>query len=86
MKSKILPSKRQTPDATAEIKDKIFKIQEVNENVAQASSATGEVAADIAGVGQVSSEINSSTQVHTNAEELRELAERLTAMVSQFKV
>lgn len=77
--------------ATQEIADNVSQaslgIQEVNENVAQASSVTGEVAADIAEVGLASGEINaSSTQVHISAERLSELAERLTGMVSQFKV
>ncbi len=62
-------------------------IQEVNENVNQASSVTQEVAMDIAGVGQASSEINSSsTQVNVSAEELSGLAKKLKDLVMQFKV
>jgi len=77
--------------ATQEIADNVSQaslgIQEVNENVAQASSVTGEVASDIAEVGQVASELNkSSTQVHEKSNELRGLSEKLSAIVSQFKV
>ncbi len=77
--------------ATQEIADNVAQasqgIQEVNENVAQTSSVTGEIAADIAKVGQASAEINaSSSQVNTSAGELSELAEKLTKMVSHFKV
>ena len=78
-------------NATREIADNVAQasqgIQEVNENVAQASSVTREVAADITEVGQASNEINaSSSQVNTSAGELSGLADKLTAMVNQFKV
>jgi methyl-accepting chemotaxis protein len=77
--------------ATQEIAENVSQasqgIQEVNENVAQTSSVTREVATNIAEVSQASSEINgSSSQVHVNAEELSDLAVRLTGLVSQFKV
>jgi methyl-accepting chemotaxis protein len=77
--------------ATQEIAENVSQasqgIQEVNENVSQTLSVTVEIAADIAEVGQASSEINvSSTQVDTSATELNKLAEKLTGMVSQFKV
>jgi methyl-accepting chemotaxis protein len=62
-------------------------IQEVNENVAQASAVTNEIAADITLVGEASNEVsNNSSQVHTCAEQLTELADQLSAMVNQFKV
>ena len=77
-------------NATREIADNVAQaslgIQEVNENVAQVSTVTGEVAADIADVGQASNEISaSSSQVKMSAEELSGLAQKLTAMVNQFK-
>ncbi len=77
--------------ATQEIADNVAQasqgIQEVNENVAQASSVTGEVAADITEVGQVSAEINTaSSQVSDSADGLKNLSEKLTAIVKQFKV
>jgi methyl-accepting chemotaxis protein len=62
-------------------------IQEVNENVAQTSEVAGNIAADVSEVNQAASDItNSSSQVKISAEELSKLAERLTDMVSRFKV
>jgi len=91
MVSTVTVTVEEQANATQEIADNVSQasqgIQEVNENVAQASSATGAVAVDIAEVGQASGELNgSSTQVNVSAEELNKLAERLTGMVSQFKV
>jgi len=91
MVSTVTVTVEEQANATQEIADNVSQasqgIQEVNENVAQASSATGAVAVDIAEVGQASGELNaSSTQVNASAEELSKLAERLTGMVSQFKV
>jgi len=77
--------------ATQEIASNVSQasqgIQEVNENVAQASSVTREVAADIAEVGQSAKEMNnSSSLVNVSAEKLSSLAEKLTGVLSRFKV
>lgn len=77
--------------ATKEIADNVSQasrgIQDVNENVAQASAVTGGVAAEIAGVGQASVELNAcSRQVQENAESLKKLSEKLTGIVKQFTV
>jgi methyl-accepting chemotaxis protein len=62
-------------------------IQEVNENIAQASTVTSEIAVDITEVERAASEINnSSSGVNASAQELSEIADKLTDMVSRFKV
>ncbi len=77
--------------ATQEIADNVSQaslgIQEVNENVSQASSVTGEVASDIAEVGHAAQKLNeNSNVVGKNVHGLKELAEKLSEIVSQFKV
>ncbi len=61
--------------------------QEVNENVAQSSSVSGEIAKDIADVNQASGEMsNSSSQVNMSAEALTRLYETMNEMVGKFRV
>ncbi len=62
-------------------------IQEVNENVPQASTVTGEVASDIAEVEQAAQKLNRNSQaVSGNVHSLKELSGKLSTIVSQFKV
>jgi len=62
-------------------------IQEVNENGAQSSSVSGEIAVDIPEVNNAANEMsNSSSQADMSATELSNLAERLNKMVGTFKV
>jgi methyl-accepting chemotaxis protein len=62
-------------------------IQEVNENVNQSSTVSGEISQDIAGVSTSMDEMaTSSGQVNLSAQELSQLSESLKRMVEQFKV
>jgi methyl-accepting chemotaxis protein len=77
--------------ATKEIASSIAQasegIQEVNQNVNQSSTVASEITNDIAMVNQSSSEIaNSSDQMKTRADDLKEMAEELSAIVGSFKV
>jgi methyl-accepting chemotaxis protein len=76
-----------TRDISKNISQAYEGIQEVNVNVANSSNASGEIAKDIAMVNQSIAEItNSSSQVNLSASELNSLAEKLSAMVTRFKV
>ncbi len=62
-------------------------INEVNENVAQSSAVSSEIASDIATVNESANEMNTaSNQVKVSAEGLSGVAEKLKAMVAQFKI
>ena len=62
-------------------------IIEVNENVAQSSAVSSEIAADIATVNESANEMNTaSNQVKISAQGLSGVAEKLKAMVAQFKI
>lgn len=62
-------------------------VQEVNENVNQTSVVAEEVSKDIAEVSQATDEMKTgSQQVRESAGELSQLAEKLSEMVSQFKI
>ncbi|MGD9209403.1 MAG: methyl-accepting chemotaxis protein [Desulfobacteraceae bacterium] len=62
-------------------------IQEVNVNVANSSTTSGDIAADISLVNQSIGEIsNSSSQVNMSASELNSMAEKLSNMVARFKL
>jgi methyl-accepting chemotaxis protein len=77
--------------ATREIASNVSQasqgIQEVNENVNQSSSVAKEISNDIAAVNESSSGIaGSSDQVRNSAENLRQMAGDLKAIVYSFKV
>ena len=60
---------------------------EVNENVAQTTVVSSEIARDIAEVNEASSAIaGNSTQVNASAMELSTLAAELDRLVGQFKL
>lgn len=59
----------------------------MNENVAQSSSVSGEIAEEITGVSKVAQEINTNTvQVNQQSTELSNLSDELGKIVGQFKV
>jgi methyl-accepting chemotaxis protein len=60
---------------------------EVNENVAQGSSASQKMAEDIANVKEGTAGLStSSNEVKSNAENLSELGNRLAGLMGKFKV
>lgn len=62
-------------------------IQEVNENVSQISAVTGEIAQDITHVNQAAQEADQdSDQILEGIKDLTRVAEKLTAMIDQFKL
>ncbi|MFO7726745.1 MAG: methyl-accepting chemotaxis protein, partial [Desulfonatronovibrio sp.] len=62
-------------------------IQEVNENVAQASTVSADMAQDIVKLSDSSSSINeSSNTVKTSSRTLSAMAEELESLVKKFKV
>jgi len=62
-------------------------VQDVNENVNQASSVAGDVTLEITEVSQATEEINAgSRHVEQSAGDLSQLAEKLNALVGQFKI
>ena len=62
-------------------------VQEVNENVNQASSVAGGVTREIAGVSQATEEMTAgSHRVKESAGDLSQLAEKLNVMVGQFVI
>lgn len=76
---------------TQEIADNVSQaaagLTEVNDNVNQTSAVAGEVTQEIVQVSQATKEMNTgSNKVKTSAEDLSELAEKLSEMVSQFKI
>jgi methyl-accepting chemotaxis protein len=62
-------------------------VDDVNKSIAEGSNSAASIATDIAEVTHSSNEItNSSSQVNESSKELSQLAEKLNAMVGQFKV
>ncbi|XPS82417.1 methyl-accepting chemotaxis sensory transducer [Desulfosarcina variabilis str. Montpellier] len=62
-------------------------LQEVNENVNQSSSVAGEITQDISQVNSEAGGIsNASGQVTISAEQLKDMAVQLKAIVNQFKI
>jgi len=62
-------------------------INDIKENVSQSSKVAQEIAKDIAGVEQASSEINKSAgEVTANADNIRNLSEGLTKLIHEFRV
>jgi methyl-accepting chemotaxis protein len=62
-------------------------IQEVNENLAQSSQVSTDIARDIAEVNHETGEMsNSSSQVDLSAKDLQGLADELNGLVGRFKV
>jgi methyl-accepting chemotaxis protein len=77
--------------ATQEIASNISHVsngvQEVNENVSQSSSVASQISQEIIAVNQSAGEMaNSSGQVKASAEDLLQIAQKLTSVVSSFKV
>lgn len=77
--------------STAEIATNVSQaaqgIAEVNENVAQSSAVSQEISQEINEVSQVAGVINQdSDKVNSQANELLALAEKLAAIVNQFKL
>jgi len=61
-------------------------IQDVNANVSQSSVVSGEIAKEIAGVNEVSSQLSdNSSQVNQSADELNRLAGQLNELVGKFR-
>jgi methyl-accepting chemotaxis protein len=62
-------------------------IQEVNENVSQASTVTGEIARDIVQVSDASGRVSvSSTDLKRSSESLSQVAAALEGLVKKLKV
>ena len=62
-------------------------VKDSNERIAQTASVSKSIAVDIAGVNAALGEVRQGgEQVQVSAAELSKLAERLTALVGQFKV
>ncbi len=62
-------------------------ISEINENVANSNQMTAEMSGGVSQVRERSLEVKESSQhVRTSADELSSLAERLTQLVTQFKI
>ena len=79
--------KATTSEIGANVDQAALGIKEVNENVAQSSTVAGEIAADISEISVVTESITaSSKEVNGSADDLAQLAEKLQAMVSRFKV
>lgn len=79
--------KATTSEIGANVDQAALGINEVNENVAQSSTVAGEIAADISEISMVTESITaSSKEVNGSADDLAQLAEKLQAMVSRFKV
>ena len=61
-------------------------MQDVNENVAQSSIVSGEIAREIAGVNEFSNQLSgNSDQMNQSAASLSRLANELNALVDKFK-
>ena len=76
---------------TSEISENVLQaaqgISEVNENVAQSSAVADKVAKDIADVSQSASALaKNGEDVEESSKELQTVANRLQAMISQFKI
>lgn len=62
-------------------------IAEVNENVSQSSTVSGDIAAEINGVSQIAQQLmRNSGDVKNQSKELTELSSQLSAIVNQFKL
>lgn len=84
------PAVEEQTATTREIANNISQastgIQEANENVAQCSTVSSDIAGDIATVNNDVGEMtNSSSVVKINADELSKLAEQLNGVVGRFK-
>ncbi len=76
-----------TKEIAENIAQATIGIHEVTENVSQSSMVADEVARDINRVSANSAEVaNQSLEMNRNADHLKELAEELRHMISEFKV
>ena len=76
-----------TKDIAANVFQAAKAVEDTNQNISQASTVSRSIAHDIAEVNQAAGEIaTSSSQVLISSEELSALAEKLTAIVANFKV
>jgi len=76
-----------TKDIAVNVTQASTGLQEVNQNVAQSSTASADIAQQIAGINQGVSDMSSRcSQVNSSALALRHLADKLSAMMGNFKV
>jgi methyl-accepting chemotaxis protein len=76
---------------TKEIANTVLQLSDginiVNENVAQSSEVSGQIAGDIAEVSQATNDMSSSSsQLSLSAEKLSQMAGHLKEMMGRFKV
>jgi methyl-accepting chemotaxis protein len=76
-----------TRDVVGNISQAADGVREANEQVSQTASVSQEMAREIAGINQVVADIRKGgEQVQTNATELAHVADRLKALVGQFRI
>lgn len=74
-------------DISTSINQMSQAIQEINDNVSQSSTVSQDIAQEIADVNHAACKINDdSSEVSDNADEMRQLSDRLAGLVRTFKV